>query len=686
MITRFLFSLSILFFLATTEASDNIKLSIGNWSFEDINAKNLQFDINLTATGLALNAQADSVNLAAPIGKVTKLRLQCDELILLAERFSCAGGTVSFHQHELGQQTIAFKVKGQPEKDKYQINLTGLKLASATFSATAYLNNKYWRLLADTSTLKITDLIVASSPYMQEEQRIMLENWQIEGDISLSADLAGRNDKATAVTVKLATRSLNVTDNDSRYVTENVMMSLDLNAKNEKQNWQWQTDLTIAQGQAYGEPIFIDFEATPVRLQAEGLWQQDTGKLAVNTAEINQKEVVQLTGDYKGSFTELEQLNIIVKKSKIALLYQHWLQPFVVGTATDNLELAGDVSVQYHQQAANYHLALALDQVFVDDALNRFAVDNISGTLGWSNYEHAMLSDLHWEQANLYAIPIGKTSVKAQVESSSLQLSEVWSIPIFDGELQISKLDVQRPGEETVQWTFDGQLSPISMEQVSRRLAWPELHGQLSGVIPNINYKDAHINVDGALTVNLFEGTTTISNLKLDQPFGSLPQLYADIDLKGMNLEILTDTFDFGKITGKLDGKISELRLSNWRPVQLNADFATPKQDKSRRRISQKAINNLSKVGGGVGGALQRSFLRFFEDFSYKRLGLKCILRNEVCEMSGVSDAKQGYYIVKGGGLPPRINVVGYTRRVDWPDLIDRLKAVSQNSDPVVVE
>jgi hypothetical protein len=81
---------------------------------------------------------------------------------------------------------------------------------------------------------------------------------------------------------------------------------------------------------------------------------------------------------------------------------------------------------------------------------------------------------------------------------------------------------------------------------------------------------------------------------------------------------------------------------------------------------------------------LSRSVLRFFEDFSYQRLGLSCKLRNEVCEMDGVEQAEQGYYMVKGGGLPPRINVIGYTRRVDWPELVTRLEAVSNSAGPVV--
>jgi hypothetical protein len=53
--------------------------------------------------------------------------------------------------------------------------------------------------------------------------------------------------------------------------------------------------------------------------------------------------------------------------------------------------------------------------------------------------------------------------------------------------------------------------------------------------------------------------------------------------------------------------------------------------------------------------------------------------------MSGIEEAKQGYYIVKGGGgLPPWINVVGYTRRVDWSDLIARLSAVRDSEGPVI--
>ena len=44
--------------------------------------------------------------------------------------------------------------------------------------------------------------------------------------------------------------------------------------------------------------------------------------------------------------------------------------------------------------------------------------------------------------------------------------------------------------------------------------------------------------------------------------------------------------------------------------------------------------------------------------------------------MGGLDDATTGYTVVEGAGLP-RIKVVGFQRRVDWPVLVSRLKAVT---------
>ena len=76
---------------------------------------------------------------------------------------------------------------------------------------------------------------------------------------------------------------------------------------------------------------------------------------------------------------------------------------------------------------------------------------------------------------------------------------------------------------------------------------------------------------------------------------------------------------------------------------------------------------------------MSRSFLRYFEEFGYKRLGIRCRLRQGVCEMGGVAPAGDGYYLVEGGGIP-RIDIVGFTRRTDWTLLVAQLKEIAAGS------
>ncbi len=665
-------------------ANSSIEISIGQWSLDEIQVKNVRSSFILTKKGLGFKASADSLQLAEPIGKLRNIKLNCDELIIISEQYSCAKGTIFFQQKELGKQILEFEVEAHPEKNKYKIEVEHFQLDSSLFSITAILKNDQWKVFADTKQLQLSSFIEFISPYLKQEQRENLRNWSVDGVVKLDLDILGNSEQITAIGLDLTGDVINLSDSDGLYVSEGLSNALSLEATKVKQDWQWQIALDINKGQGYVDPVFIDFSETGLSLKAKGWWLEEKSRLNVNEMIVNHANIMQLQGDFSADKNGLIDARIELGKSKLSQLYSIWVQPFTLGTAIDNLELAGDISAHFQQHDEQYQLKIALDEAFVSEQSGLFSIDALSGSLAWTNADTPVNTALHWQGGSVYALALGKSSIQAEVVSSSLSLLEPWTLPVLDGELILNDFTFNHQPDDASTWDFEGELLPISMESLSVTLGWPLLHGQLSGVIPKVSYAEHKIKIDGALKVNLFEGSTIIRDLELDMPFGSLPQLKANISLKGLNLETLTRTFDFGKITGKLDGKINNLRLANWQPVQFDAVFATPKGDKSRRRISQKAVDNLSQVGGGPTGILQRSVLRFFEDFSYEALGLSCQLHNQVCEMSGIAEAKQGYYIVKGGGLPPRINVVGYTRRVDWPDLLERLKAVSQSSGAVV--
>ena len=51
--------------------------------------------------------------------------------------------------------------------------------------------------------------------------------------------------------------------------------------------------------------------------------------------------------------------------------------------------------------------------------------------------------------------------------------------------------------------------------------------------------------------------------------------------------------------------------------------------------------------------------------------------------MGGVEPSEQGYYIVKGSGIP-RIDIKGYSAQVDWPQLLRRLDAATRSGGVTV--
>jgi hypothetical protein len=97
-------------------------------------------------------------------------------------------------------------------------------------------------------------------------------------------------------------------------------------------------------------------------------------------------------------------------------------------------------------------------------------------------------------------------------------------------------------------------------------------------------------------------------------------------------------------------------------------------------------VQDLSSVGdASFATSLQSQLIGLFDDFGYSRLGISCRLVDDVCSMDGLGSAGQGFIIVAGSGLP-RLTVVGFNRRVDWPTLVERLGAIGKGDVKPVVE
>ncbi|RYD16783.1 MAG: hypothetical protein EOP90_02085 [Lysobacteraceae bacterium] len=184
----------------------------------------------------------------------------------------------------------------------------------------------------------------------------------------------------------------------------------------------------------------------------------------------------------------------------------------------------------------------------------------------------------------------------------------------------------------------------------------------------------------------MFDGHLGLNSLVLERPFGVAPSLGANIHFENLDLEQVTSAFSFGGMSGRLFGTINGLRLVDWSPVAFDAWLRT----RGGGRMSYKAVDDLTSIGGGMSGGLQTMALKLFDTFGYRQLGLRCRLREQVCLMGGIDPAPAaadsrggGYTIVEGSGVP-RITIVGHRRQVDWPMLVNRLEEATRGQGPVV--
>ena len=444
--------------------------------------------------------------------------------------------------------------------------------------------------------------------------------------------------------------------------------------------------LTLSGGEVLAGPAYILLPSTPIQLEvtaqqsAARSWSipkfhwADGNVLVVDASANLDPDSANGFGSYSLTANS-EQLDVGVDRYARSLLASLGLPD-----ATASGRLALDLSASPGGEANTHLRFVDLDFASGD---GRLKFGGLAGAARFASGTATQTSQFEWGSAELFGIPLGAAEVHLQSLESTLELAQPLQVSVFTGSLTLSHVRWS-PRDQLSQVDVGLQLQGLDMAKLSAQFGWPAFSGSLSGQIPSAKYSQGRLDFAGGLQVDVFDGRVSIDALALERPFGIAPTLSANVVLRDLDLQPLTAAFGFGEITGRLDGDIANLRLLDWQPAAFDARFATVARKGVRRRISQRAVNDLSRVGGGLVGGLQSSALRVFDSFGYRRIGIGCRLANNVCTMSGIdaggdkaaSSAAAGYTVVEGSGLP-RITVNGFAREVDWPVLVARLQAVS---------
>ena len=672
-------------------AFDDATLRFARVEGAGFGASDVQAQLEITDTGMRVRARVGELALQAAGQTLRDVNIECRDVQLSAARIACADALVAAEFPMLGRQRVRASIDYGRVDGSLRVSLRDLRIGGGSAAARVALMGERWSASVDLQRAALEPLLK-----MARAAKLGLPPISGTGLASLKMEATGANAATfTVSTVRVSgeVRELTANNDSGTLASDKLNLAIDAALRRAGGDWHIDARVSSAAGQAYFEPLFLDFGTHALALEARGVWTQ-AGALELAHFDINHADVLDAAGSAKlqwAAAQPVRELRLNLRKLQFPGAYASYLQPYLVNTSFKSIAssgaLHGEVTVTNGVPQSAH---VGFDALTLDDGTRTFAIRGLNGAWHWSDEEQGgdvPASNVRFAGGTLLGLELGGSELKLALNARNVHLLEAARIPVFDGAIELESFRVRNLASPNVAFMVDATIQPISVSQLCRAFGWPEFGGQIGGKISKLRLREGVVTLGTTLSAQVFDGLVSLSNLRLEDALGQWPRFQADIELHKLDLALVTQAFSFGRITGRLSGSVHDLHLFNWTPVSFDASLYTPPDDRSRHRISQRAVANIGNLGGGgasVTAALSSGFLKFFEEFNYDRLGLSCRLANEICYMNGVAPApNNGYYLVKGKGLP-RIDVIAGARRVDWPRMLAQLKAATESSGPTV--
>lgn len=591
------------------------------------------------------------------------LRLDCSDLRLQLPEFICAHAVLRSANHA-GAAQASFRLHAGGGESRLSLALDDGEAVHLHWGGSGE-----WR--ADFSAINLARLL-AFLPDLREYAPAGRFSGNLEGEQSAAGGVSLR------LTGHIAEGAFS--SPDGLQAAEGLGVDLAFALHEEGEAWNFDGKLGWQQGEAYIHPFYAQAWAT---LSVAGRLADEMLEVSRAELEIEGAEAITARARLDLSLRSLQSLSLRLTEADLQQLGPRFVAPLLAPARAEALQLAGHVSAELELGEEGLQaLDLKLDGVRIEDGSTALALGPVSGSVPWRadgpTQLQLVLEGGRWDQLEL-----GPFELQARLQGKSVEIEQL-SVPVLDGRLVLNDLSLHYAKQG---WSGSGSavIEPISVPLLTEALGLPLMSGVLAASLPGLRVSPGELALDGALVVSVFDGYLHVSDLLVLEPFGVSARLFSNVMARNLNLGLITDMFSFGGVTGFVDMDLAGLELRHWKPVAFDAHVRSS-PGRYARRISQRAVQNIGALAGpGATLALQRGILGFFESFGYRQIGLRCRLEAGVCTMGGIGKETSGPYdIVQGGGIPA-LNVIGYNRRVDWNELLERLqRVVESNSAPVI--
>ena len=473
--------------------------------------------------------------------------------------------------------------------------------------------------------------------------------------------------------------------------------------------------LELAQGEALLKTVYLNLAQNPARLVVSAKVRDLSTGPALEEIDLSGRAGQFGDLSFRGAVKRdagawRYQGDLSLERADLGRLFTTLVKdPFSLSNpALAGLSLTGKAGLELHLMGRDGQAALqgrarvekgGISQKDGQDGAARELVAGLSLDLPLSyrlgvkeTAEPAPPQDKEWGRLKIDRVSLPFTRLAGldlplALKPNRLFLKQGLEADFYGGKVKLDGIMVDRPLSRDFQARMSLELRGLDLGLLGSKQM--PLEGELHGRLDSVRIGLDKIGTTGRIRGTLYGGKVEVSDLAASRPFSAARTMGGDVVYRKIHLERLSEATGIGRITGRISGRIDDLRVAYGQPVGFELDLISQEEKGVKQRVNLKAVNSISVLGTGAGleGLGIKLMTKFFKDFPYKKIGIRCTLNNDVFKVRGLIREGGKEYLVRKPPLSG-INVVNSNpdNRISFSDMKERLTRVTDSGEGPKVE
>ncbi len=288
-------------------------------------------------------------------------------------------------------------------------------------------------------------------------------------------------------------------------------------------------------------------------------------------------------------------------------------------------------------------------------------------------------------------IEVGEMKFLPALTGNSLTFSEDLKFELLDGEVMVKDFIITNITSEQMEMGFSLSIRKLNIGKIFTDSELLRFHGELSGDLSEVGIKEKKLFTSGDITAKMFGGVINFENIWGYDLLNTGRKIGLDVRFNDIDLDTLTEVVNVGKITGVVDGSISDLVFAYGDPQSFVFDIYTVDKSRVKKKVSVDFIDNMTILGSGsniFSMILQKGLNRFISEYNYSEIGIHMELKNDFFKLNGKIQSDGTEYFIKRRGLTG-INIINQNphNQIRFKDMMERVNRIKvKNKEDIKIE